>query len=980
MEWLLIIILIALITLSDSDATNASESLFIKNYVTPSKTIGCSDDQDPCLTLQEYASQSGTYFTNNTIFYFQPGSHQLTSSLKLVNLHNFAFQGIPDQCKAANILFISITWEKCSNIEVSFVNFILLDYYDFSIIFEQTQTVQLHNISITGNGYFGCSAITSKQSDVGIKNSKFVGLQGSFGAALRISESCVTFAGNNTFTDNTALIGGSLYMFESVVILTGINTFMNNSCLNRFRISYCIINPWDYDFMGCGGAIYSISSTIIINSEYSESIFANNLAQKSGGAIATLDTNIIIQGSSSFERNVAIENEGGAISVSVTTLILSGNISFINNNGRVGGALSLYVTDLFFIEEIMSPESFDNAAINLCWNAALNGGFWSRNYNNKNIMHSRHTFKGIADFDAKTAFEYDSFNKRNLSGMNAVRFSGNKAEYGGAIRNYKSKIKVYGNAYFENNRAFEGGAMYFLGISKLILAPAINVSFILNYANSKGGAIYVEDSQCSLGSTIPIECFLSIHSDNNAIRNISLLFLNNSARSIGSTLYGGQLSKCRLYYRTDYNIDECGNEACNDYSDDALKTFMNLSTIVCNESGLATNNISSQAEKIKFCQGEKILNINDLYYNIKLHPGEQFTVSVIALGQTDSPVPTTVFSQNQYTGDQCYLGPSSHLILNSSCTNITFKLFTVEENSRHGWTEFKLYPDNSCQSSADGLSIYIKIVACPLGFHLLDGRCTCNDKIQKFTQKCKIDDLMIIERTKNNFWISLKNADILIINEYRCPLDYCKDTSLNVSLHDPSVQCDLHRNGTLCGQCQNNFSLALGSLHCISCDNNHTALILPFALAGIALIAVIFLLRLTVSVGTLNGLFFYANIIQANHQAYFPRAEINFFTIFIAWLNLNFGIESCFYDGMDIYAYSWLQFLFPFYLLFLVGCIILACHYSRSIAKRFGQNPVAVLATLLLMSYSKILNAIIVPLTWTYLTYYTASNETRSVV
>ena len=83
---------------------------------------------------------------------------------------------------------------------------------------------------------------------------------------------------------------------------------------------------------------------------------------------------------------------------------------------------------------------------------------------------------------------------------------------------------------------------------------------------------------------------------------------------------------------------------------------------------------------------------------------------------------------------------------------------------------------------------------------------------------------------------------------------------------------------------------------------------------------------------------------------------------------------------MDIYTYSWLQFLFPFYVWFLVGCITLACRYSQSIAKRLGKNPVAVLATLLLMSYSKIFSAIIIPLTWISLTYYTASNETQSVV
>ena len=69
-----------------------------------------------------------------------------------------------------------------------------------------------------------------------------------------------------------------------------------------------------------------------------------------------------------------------------------------------------------------------------------------------------------------------------------------------------------------------------------------------------------------------------------------------------------------------------------------------------------------------------------------------------------------------------------------------------------------------------------------------------------------------------------------------------------------------------------------------------------------------------------------------------------------------------------------------YYVWFLVGCIIIACRYSRSIAKQLGQNPVAVLATLLLMSFSKILQASIVPLSWTYLTHYRYTNETRSIV
>ena len=200
-------------------------------------------------------------------------------------------------------------------------------------------------------------------------------------------------------------------------------------------------------------------------------------------------------------------------------------------------------------------------------------------------------------------------------------------------------------------------------------------------------------------------------------------------------------------------------------------------------------------------------------------------------------------------------------------------------------------------------------------------------------------------------------------------------------LSNSSTQCDFNRNGTLCGKCRKNFSLAFGSLHCIPCSNNYVAsIVILISIAGIVLIAIVFLLRLTVAVGILNGLIFYANIIQANHQAFFPRDTINFFTVFISWLNLDLGIETCFYDGMDIYAYSWFQFLFPFYLWLLIGCIILACRYSHSIAKRLGQNPVAVLATLLLVSYSKILQAVIVPLSLTYLTYYNSTNESHRII
>ena len=233
---------------------------------------------------------------------------------------------------------------------------------------------------------------------------------------------------------------------------------------------------------------------------------------------------------------------------------------------------------------------------------------------------------------------------------------------------------------------------------------------------------------------------------------------------------------------------------------------------------------------------------------------------------------------------------------------------------------------------------------------------------------------MFIEHLENNFWISKQANDSgLIIHKSGCPFHYCKEGSLDVSLSNTDVQCDFNRNGILCGQCKENYSLALGTLHCIRCDNsNYIALSLPFAIAGIVLVILILFLHLTIDVGTLNGLIFYVNIVHSNRQVFsshHARGTNRFMTIFISWLNLDFGIETCFYDGMDIYTYSWLQFVFPFYIWFLIGAIIFVCRYSKRVSNSLGQNPVAALATLLFVSYGKILNAIITPLSLTQLTF-----------
>ena len=196
-----------------------------------------------------------------------------------------------------------------------------------------------------------------------------------------------------------------------------------------------------------------------------------------------------------------------------------------------------------------------------------------------------------------------------------------------------------------------------------------------------------------------------------------------------------------------------------------------------------------------------------------------------------------------------------------------------------------------------------------------------------------------------------------------CPLDYCQVTSDSISLLAPDDPCANHCSGILCGACQHNYSIALGGSRCLPCTDNKYAfiwLILVFAVTGIALVALLLVCNMTISHGTLNGLIFYANVVSISGITSLHNCSIHpILSVFIAWLNLDFGVETCFYSGMDTYQKPWLQFAFPLYIVLLVIAILVASYYSSTAMKVFGRNNIAILATLFLLSYSKTLKTII---------------------
>ena len=190
-----------------------------------------------------------------------------------------------------------------------------------------------------------------------------------------------------------------------------------------------------------------------------------------------------------------------------------------------------------------------------------------------------------------------------------------------------------------------------------------------------------------------------------------------------------------------------------------------------------------------------------------------------------------------------------------------------------------------------------------------------------------------------------------------CPFDYCLPEELNLNLSNPDAQCAFNRTGILCGACPEGLSVTFGGSQCLACSNSYLALIIPFAAAGLCLVFLLFVCNpLTVATGNLNGLIFYANIVQYNRLILFPHGgHTNPLTVFILWVNLDVGFHTCFYNGMDTYMKTWLQFVFPVYVWIILAVIILASHYSSWIAKIAGEHVVSVLATLIILSFAKIL-------------------------
>ena len=532
---------------------------------------------------------------------------------------------------------------------------------------------------------------------------------------------------------------------------------------------------------------------------------------------------------------------------------------------------------------------------------------------------------------------------------------------------YGSTIKVTGSVTFKRNIGSNGGAIALYDGSLIIIdhlssKMKTSLRFIENTAVMFGGAVYIRNYYTTVRTLygyktmIPCQLRVNVNSD---YTDINLVFKNNKAGIAGDEIFGGLFQYCHLTSK---------------YAQPPL-TLVNQST--------SSSLYSSTPIRVCMCE-DSIPNCNITFTSLKTRPGRTLTFEAVTVGQGFGVVPSIV--QAQISPDIDIKDNEMYQNVGKTCTKLNYTVLfemvydiqslTLKVERFHFFNE--IARNNPNDVLFKDLIIVLYSIPCAKGytFNNLTRICECSPV---FVENGLVCDIQTSTVRRNKEWINATSLHTgpsnpleqgVLVQKY-CPFDYCYQTMLYVDLEYPDTQCQYNRSGTLCGKCGQNFSAKFGSSNCVQCTNTWALLIVPtVVIAGICLVLLLTVLNLTISSGTINGLIFYANILRANQSIFFSQGSTNtFLSWFIAWLNLDIGFEVCFYDGLDMYVKTWLQFVFPMYVWLLVFSIIVSSHYSTRAARLTGNNAVQVLATLFLLSYTTLLRVTIVSLSFTTLKY-----------
>lgn len=524
-----------------------------------------------------------------------------------------------------------------------------------------------------------------------------------------------------------------------------------------------------------------------------------------------------------------------------------------------------------------------------------------------------------------------------------------------------SYIRFSGENVIERNSATNGGGILLHSNAIILLTENSTLLLAHNNASGNGGGIHAE---FGMHSAIP-PCFFQFDADtllNKARRNTAHVNLHNNLARSGTAVYGGQIDSC--YFLVD-NTPWRNKYLAHQRSGDIFNETFNYTQ--------TPTAISS--DPITVCLCSPHINCSTPVKVVNKSPGEKFSINTTVVGQRNGLVSGIVIADFFHQKSDVWIGHDEYSQqVNQTCTqSCTLLSYTINSRKENIQANLSLHVSDSSYSTQYA-QIVINIAKCPMGFQLngTAGTCECVQQLTQHHIGCNPKDLTI-HRPKG-VWVGYNgnSTDILV---KRCPRSYCKPHRTDIKAHeryiDQDFQCNFQRKDLFCGRCIHGLSIVFGTPRCVNCQSTSRwgifGMLCGYALAGIILVVFLFVCNFTVTEGTINGFILYANIIEINQDIYFPLAQQSsldnqvylILRHFIAWLNLDLGAETCFFDGMTTFDKTWLQFVFPIYIWLIAGLLIWLSRKSTHITRLMKNNGTKVLATLILLSYAKLMRTIV---------------------
>ena len=756
-------------------------------------------------------------------------------------------------------------------------------------------------------------------------------------------------------------------------------TFSNNSAWHQLFYAFPFLNV----------SIYTASSITILlletESPATVRILDSSFENCTGfcvGALSILqfntsvDSQTVIDGSTFHRNSLQYESLGAAIVGSfnysnrnlinaIYQPLVVTNSNFTNNGQNSSGAIFISASidrvdqtnnDMhhinFTFRKLLFYHNNDAA-----WGSCLNANVFSnpKNFVVSFLMESitahanqnKNSFLLISDFMTASLFHFSNFKIIIISGTIAEpgKFLYN---YGSVFKVYRSNVILQGHLLFDSNIADKGAALHLVGNSYIYFKNGLRAKFINNTSYSFGGAISAVDHINDMCAFQPLVQNYS---------NISLTFIDNKAVLAGNAVYYDRLYNCSI----NVNRTKFYKEIFNNVSQ---------------------GDVSSTVYTVSFCNNRK---------HYQTYPGGtlHIPVSVKDANGNQTYAVMSVAAMNFLKKVNWWFSDNQESFIitgKNNCTTINLTIHTTDTKTLDRISSLFFIILGAVNING----VNISLNSCPLGFRLDNslGACVCSDlftHIKDFEEKpiiCNIDSNMFSKPAGLNLWIGTDLTGKEFLVAY-CNPRYCNvgsqfdllhlnKTSSYISSSTSSGTLSLcygSRTGDLCGECITNHSVVFGSTECKICSSDLWPLTSVIHLAaGPLLVFLLYALKLTLTTGTLNGIIFYAQITNVVITGYLntpcPDCGRELFlvklsTMFISWLNLNLGFPLCFYNGMTELWKASLCLVFPFYLLLIVGILIVLSRFSTKVSNRLSRSSIQVLVTVVHLSFTKLLQAVI---------------------